>query len=547
MIHHLFFENPGALFLFAFLTTFSLAGRSRMASSSFGTTAMLCSSIAFCGFVVVDAMNLLRGGMLWHDAANILSIGAAWLRGQPMYTPRGAADFYSLFYGPYALLIYVPFLALFHHPFFWMRLAISCADALSLFCLYTAIRVFLPRVDALALLSMATAVLLARPNELLGFRGDPWLLLCMCGAICLLTRSRGGALAMLLAGMLCGVAADLKITVIPAACLMLYLIYDRWGAKACRMAVAGCLAAGIGVFLLPRISIANYMSALELSAHQRFLRSTLLGNLIVAVMLLALAAVLFRNQVRVPAGRHRMKWLLAALAIGVCILTGSKESAGFWHLWPVMPFLLVGTAYEISRLRARTTNEELVVRDVSGSGFAGTSWIAVALLAASVGGCVTTLYFAEKDVRIFRPIATSFWKDKEVSAFVELQHIVNSPHAKNLSMGYGSDVTDYRTNLRYILPLARQEYFFDENEVVESIKEKLPVPANVLARVLGCEDEWLVPHGEVPFSALRAGVLPPGNSPFMFPAELRNGFVPTHLLLEQGQFYDRWGCSAAAK
>jgi hypothetical protein len=538
MIHTLVFDNPGVLFLAVLCISLPALGRMRNAATSVEKICVVGGGIAVFAYVVLVLANVFRGGMLWHDEANILSIGAATLRGQPMYTAHGAAEFYSLFYGPYTSLIYVPFLALARNPLPWMRVAVSVADLLSLGCLYMALRAWLRPAVAMGLLSIAAALLLGRPNELLGFRGDPWMFLCVCAAVCLLMRSRGGIAAMLVAGVACGVAVDLKITVAPVCCVVLYALYRRRGARAGAMAAAGFVAAAVVVFFLPHISFANYIVSLEISAHQRFLRSTLLGNMVAAAMILSPLLMCFRNRSTSRLGSvGGMMWVLGGFALVVCVLTGSKESAGFWHLWPVLPLILLATARELARQQ-----EDLTQHEAGTPGKRKTLRVGVLVAAVSVAGAVTTICFAAKDANVIVPLMQPAWKSPEAVALSELQRIARQPHAMNISMGYGGDVTDYRTNLRYVLPLAGQEYFFDENEVVEGIKEREPLPGEVLTRVLSCGDVWLVPHGDAPFSALRARIMPPGNSPYIFPKGLREGFVQTHRLVREGLVFDEWAC-----
>jgi len=157
------------------------------------------------------------------------------------------------------------------------------------------------------------------------------------------------------------------------------------------------------------------------------------------------------------------------------------------------------------------------------------------------------MMFAAKDLHVVRPPGDATWRMKQSEAQAEMSALVaRNLSGQNLSMGYGSAVTDYRSDLRYALPAAGDQYFFDENAVVEGVKAGFPIPAEVSERILGCEDIWVIPHGEVPFSAARTGVLPITSTPYIFPDNLRLGFVATHAVFEQGQVYDLWKCTGAA-
>jgi hypothetical protein len=124
-----------------------------------------------------------------------------------------------------------------------------------------------------------------------------------------------------------------------------------------------------------------------------------------------------------------------------------------------------------------------------------------------------------------------------------MKAIIAQHFSANLAMGYGSTVTDYRSDLRYRLPMAGNEYFFDENAVVEGIKAGFPVPAAVSKRITGCQDIWIIPHGQVPFSSGKSEILPATGSPYVFPDQIRLGFLRTHIRFEQGRVYDLWKCN----
>ncbi len=80
----------------------------------------------------------------------------------------------------------------------------------------------------------------------------------------------------------------------------------------------------------------------------------------------------------------------------------------------------------------------------------------------------------------------------------------------------------------------------------EGVKEGESLSPAVLDRILGCEDDWLIPHGESPFSITRNEVLPASEVPYLFPDSLREGFLSTHVLANQGEVYDLWECKADA-
>jgi hypothetical protein len=552
-VHQLLFASPAPIFLFSFLLTFLLLKNIiKLSSRTIAVVSVSSGMLSICVYLTIILLNIRRAGMFWHDEANILSIAAAYTRGQPMYHAVAAPDFYALFYGPSTFLIYAPLLASSVHPILIIRIAILVAALLDLALLFLLLRAWLPHLGALALLPIGTTFLLAYPLVLLSFRGDVWLLLCICLALLSILRfDRFGWLYPAITSGICsGLAIDFKATVGPTVCLLLAILYRRYGLRALIVSAMSCSAVTLGLFLLPHISMANYFAWLTIADHHQLIKSTLLVNLVAASFLIApvILAVLFGA----PARRKRaLGWSLPcwfAVALLDCVVSGSKDGGGGWHLWPMLPATLAAIAYEFS---VRTEDNLGTATSPSlerGAAKSRPQAQTLALLASfAVAGGIATMYFGIVDFRVVLGVAQAPWRAKVSSADDALIAILRRPFPHhNLQMGYGATVTDYRTDLRFELPLAHQQYFFDENAVVENEKARFKMPANVVDRILGCEDVWIIPHGEAPFSATRVGLLPATGDPFLFPDALRSGFIKTHAVFEHGTLYDLWTCTADA-
>jgi hypothetical protein len=543
---HLLLENPGPLFLVALCCAFLLlrAGKGWM-SEHLVALSIWCGVASASLYVLLIALDVSRVGMLWHDEANILSIAAAYSRGLPIYHPVASDSFYSLFYGPSTFLAYAPFLTIFPNPILALRIGVFVVSLADVVLLYVLMRRWVKPSTALALLPVGLAFLLAYPGVLFADRGDVWLLFCVALALLIAVRSqvRFWWVASLGCGIMAGLALDFKVTALPVACVLAAVLYRRFGFKAVGSGVLACLFAAFAIFALPRVSLANYVAWLVVSGHQRFLRSTCLGNLIAALLLVAPLVLVFRSATRSEKPR-RLGWIIAttAFALIVCVITGSKDGAGGWHLWPLVPVFLGAAAYAASLRGEGNVDRSSVVGAARGI-VASNTLIALASLA--VAGMVSTAYFAAKDYRVVRPRGDREFRVREEVAQSELEGLSRRSFAgQSLTMGYGAAVTDYRTDLRYELVLANRGYFFDENSVVEGIKAGFTVPERVTERILGCQDVWVIPHDEAPFSSVRFGVLPVTASPYIFSDEIRLGFAKTHVRFEQGAVYDLWTCGS---
>jgi hypothetical protein len=550
-VHQILFENPAPIFFFTFFLAFLLLGN--IIKSSPRTIAAVGASsgiLSICAYLTIVLLNIRRAGMFWHDEANILSIAAAYTRGQPMYHAIGAADFYSLFYGPATFLLYAPLVTSFVHPILVIRIAVVLACLLDLALLFLLLRVWLPHPAALALVPIGTTFLLAYPTVLLGLRGDVWLLMCICLALLGILRldRLGWIYPAITSGIFSGLAMGFKATVAPTVFLLLAILYRRYGLRALIVSAMSCCAATLGPFLLPHISMANYFAWLTIAGHQWLVRSTLLVNLVTASFLCA--PVILAALLGGPARRKRaLGWSLpcwCALALLACLISGSKNGGGGWHLWAMLPAMLAAMAYEFSARSEGSLGTTTSPSLERGGAKSRSQTQTLALLASiAIAGGAATMYVAINDLRRVLPAVQAPWRAQVISADTALIAILRRPFPHhNLQMGYGAAVTDYRTDLRFEVPLAREQYFFDENAVVEGEKAGFKMPASVVDRILGCEDVWIIPHGQAPFSATRVGLLPVTGDPFLFPDALRSGFIKTHAVFESGPIYDLWACTA---
>jgi hypothetical protein len=540
---HAVLESPILLFVIVFLPTFILLGRLKFDASLRGVF-LLCGGLSVAAYVVVNMLNVFRPGVLWHDEAHILAVAATYLHGQPMYPPTTAPDFYALVYGPLTYLVYVPIFGSFHHPIPAMRIFLLAVNLANLALLFFILRERLSRPAALAILSVATALLLTQGPVLLGTRGDSWLLLFISLAI-LCALQRHWIAAAIATGVFGSLAVGFKPTVAPVLCLILAIVYRRHGLRALLASGATSVVCGLAVFLLPGISLPNYLNWLVLSGQRRLLPQNLIENLMAAAFLIVpcLLILLFGSR----PFRHRRVGLvgpiLSGVALAVCIATGSKDGAGTWHLWPMLPIFLLWTAYEGS-LRGVGFNSSSSGSEESVLASHELMRTFKVVAAIAIAATVVTLRYGFRDIRVVHPPGQAQQRMAERAAedAIDLLHR-RSPSSHNLVMGYGADSADYRSNLRFELPLEKQDYFFDVNAVVEGIKEGVAIPQSVVQRILGCRDIWLIPHGQVPFSTLRTGVLPVTNTLYLFPDSIRLHFMQTHTLLESGEIYDLWSCT----
>src|SRR5260370_39235405 len=130
-------------------------------------------------FIVLNLISI-RGHMLYPDEANILSIAATGLHGQPVYHPVAAPDLcYSLMYDPDTFLIYQALFLIGGGRFWVLKTAVVLANLLTSCILFSLLRKFIPRQAALSLIAFPLCALLLNVYSSFSLRSATWIVLAM--------------------------------------------------------------------------------------------------------------------------------------------------------------------------------------------------------------------------------------------------------------------------------------------------------------------------------------------------------------------------------
>jgi hypothetical protein len=119
-------DNQILLFLWVFALSLPLISGARHAILNKLT--VLCGLLSASVFIALGLLGLLHSPIYWHDEPNILGNAAAYLHGQPLYLSPTAPSLYSLLYGPWSFLVYVPVLDHFSNPLAPTRVLILVAN-----------------------------------------------------------------------------------------------------------------------------------------------------------------------------------------------------------------------------------------------------------------------------------------------------------------------------------------------------------------------------------------------------------------------------------
>jgi hypothetical protein len=468
--------------------------------------------VVLCIYVMIN-ISSLRCFMIQRDEANILSISAAGIHGLPMYNPPASPDStYSLMYGPFTFLLYRLALIAGGVDHFWiMRASVVIANVGLCLALYFLLRRFVSSSASIALLAFPLSILLQHCEISLGIRSDIWIVLFTTLAI-ICSLSETELPAVLFVGLLSGVIVGMKISAGPAILFPLLLLYRRFGIRSIINSSLVATAMTLLPFVLPDISLRNYISWLLFMRTESISPPNLMINIAFALFLISPCLMLEIFIVRSSTGfRRRLPELtLILVCIFLALLTskGGSDPHYFWHIVPSITVYLA-----------------LTLRDMGKSPI-GERLIPLYYIAVSC-----TLFACVNLPRAWQQVRNSLMPPGVMVAKQAInQYLDLYRHHSSIQMGYGSGDGDYPTQLRYIL-VYRGEPYTIEGNTGRFETQLLPFPTNVLNRMESCKnDVWLVPHSQKPFDV------------WVLPDSLRTTFLRNYHIDRSGPIYDAWLC-----
>jgi hypothetical protein len=467
-----------------------------------------------CAYVFIS-LSSLHSFMIQLDEANIISIAAASLRGLPMYHPPVSPDFdYALMYGPFTFLIYRASLLVggVHH--FWiMRSAVVLASLGVCATFMALLRRFLSNSTSIALLTLPLSALIQHTEVSLSIRSDIWIVL-SSGLTLLSSLLEAELPAILLTGIFGGILVGLKITAAPAVLLPFYLLYRKFGIRAPAFSLLVLIATTLAPFLLPNVSLHNYILWILFTRTDGLSVKSAFANLLFAVFLLgpALLMELYLRRFGL-ALRDRLPVFLITVACLIIAVLTSKNGSGLHYLWHLLPSIVLYTA--------------LAARDIAGTPEERRTlpvyYVAMACL------LFTCVYLR----RSYEDLMTPGTPAQLASAQQSIHRYLDRYGGRApVQIGYGSVDYDYRSLLRYV-PIYMGQPYSIEGNTGRFETTMLPFPHNVLDHMNHCtNDVWLIPHGQKPFAL------------WVLPDSLRSTFQRDYTIQNTDGVYDAWVCNA---
>jgi len=465
---------------------------------------MVLLGLALTGSVLAIAWwgNLRLGAYLDHIEGNIAIGGWLWAHGAQLYALQDGYAQFANIYGPLAYIAAVPAMLLAGPAVFTSKILAAMAVVATLGLTAYRYRRAPPMALVQAMFFMVAALAALTPMSL-WTRADPFELLLVAAGL-------AGAASPAFVGVCIGLAVNFKIHAFLYFLPILWELWTRRGWRAAPPVIVCSLATFLAPFLLPGISLHDYLATLAQQIGGRARSQELL--LIVAAYGAALGL-----PVLLPVCRRQMPsadrfFGLATLAsLALVAYPATFPGAGPYHLLPLLPLLV--------EARHRLRPEGI------GAEFAAFPLLFLAAMATSVA--FTKLHDRQS------------WPAYAEEA---LQLARQAPGGTIVDVGYGDSQHSYE-----IAQLAKVELSFngyprqiDAQILMELKKTGIDGSRRWIPYLTQCQVErWIMPRGEEPF-AVRSYFY---DRVPLFDDAFRQAFLTNYHPAAESDHFTVWECT----
>lgn len=487
---------------------------------------------ALIGIALVCTVSFiyLSKMVLLDHAGEVTISSVAWLlyNGSPLYTTVDAPERYSIQHGPIVYLVIGGIMKIFGPSILTAKLFSFLSILLVFIVSWYWFTRFLNGKIALWLLGLEAWMMLKYYYLYLA-RDDAPLLLCTLLSMYFATTTRtkvatsvGVALAL---GMLINLKADGILYAVP----VLTLVQQRFGWRTFFLSIIGMVGVVVMPFLLPNISLINYIHWLTLSTKHGFSLDIFLGNISIAVFfcLIPLSLALY-HQCDLINFFKKNRFFIVALggALLLVSIIGAKRGSGSQHLAPLIPmimYLIIAISRFISTINLRPSIDTgKTIMHKFGKGLIIIAFIELFFNAFNVQTRI--IHYMESNT--VNPVMLE-----------ELHYIQEKYQGNFMAVGYGENES-YKIydELIPMLVFAGNPYLLDISALNDMGAAGLPIPAATIQELaVGSIKIWLIPKGDIPFS-LTNGY----NGTSMFNETFRQTFLTDYMIIEKTQYFDVW-------
>lgn len=477
------------------------------------------------GFALLGILLALAGVYLilpvwlWGYGAVTPATGALAARGLPVYPELHAAQRHGMIYGPLAYLTFVPFYAVLGRSLTIAKLPGILALLITLWAVYHTCRRYARRDDAVLGLGAFALLLVFFHFHSFDTKTDASL---VAGTAAGLVGAlhRRWAVAALTLGAVAGIVPNFKLTAAVALLPLTALVWARHGWRPVGAAVPlGCVVFFLP-FLLPNVSLLNYIDTLLLAGRHGITLDGLSRNLQWSFLLML--PVLIARPTGTAASIYA---LLIASSLLIASVTGAKPGAGNWHLMPLLPFVI--QAFFWCRSLLPDGAQPAVERRIAMLAVPYAMTILAFVLFAGAG----TVSQVRRELALV---------PRHSRTIAELRDVASRYRGETIEIGYG-ERNDEANLFRTLLVLDGHPYTVDRFAIEDHQLAGVEIPEATVRYLEACETRiWLIPSGQRPF--LEPNLYPQLQRPPLFPEPFRNAFSRRYQKVERGGVFDVWSC-----
>ena len=315
-----------------------------------------------------------------------------------------------------------------------------------------------------------------------------------------------------------GIVPNLKVTGVTYLLPVLVFLFLRRGWKA----TASCGLIGAILFplpfLLPQVSLSNYVFALRAAAQHGIVIEFLIRNIQYSVLWLApVAAIALQSRHR-PSRDQTIYFIFIALSLLVTCFLGAKSGAGSYHL---IPFIV-----PILHLYFWVRSEKPEADPDRGFSWVAPPWVVTMLLLSNT--------HVQTALHEFRGAGRA----KEVIA--EVRQAESTYKGQTIEVGIGGEFRDMRTRYGYLTTFDGQPYTISGAAIRDLQFGGVKIPKSTIRYIEACATQvWLIPARGQPFSA--ANTYYEGYH-YGFDEAFREAFSAHYRKSASGKLFDVWTC-----
>ena len=454
----------------------------------------------------------------YFDTGEPIIPAVAWIfrHGEPLYHSLDAAVRYSHIYGPAAFLVQAASLATFGPSIAASKLpgVVGLLGGLAL--LFWACRRISSSTVAFILTGVAALICLQFRNFMFWTRPEPLMIFFVSCGLAGALLSNGG-LAILAVTVSAALLVSLKVSGVFVALPLFAVLLQTHGVASTLISAVASGVLSMAPFLIPGISLQNYLDWLRVSGHNGLMIWSLRLNTEWATFLLLPAALwVYRTDRRERSDAAVIGAALAIGATGIGLL-GSKPGAGFYHLAPLAPAMLFFAAQALASPFARVA----VSRDLIA--------VTIAFLCA-----LTSIAVAQQQGFLHTMAGR---RDERVVEDLQRFTAANP----GLKIGIGSGGAEYLSMYRPWLVFQGHPYLLDPPAVVEGQLSGLTIPDGTVDLVRSCAlDVWLIARGAEPFEMANGYF--PAQPTSVFDDRFKSAFRSAYTRAGATEYFDVWRC-----